>query len=155
VVGPTTSVGKLVATSAGMPLPPRTYPVRRGGSGQRNGVDDAGGRLTLGCVRRALLQRGTNGLREHAVSGRRIVPPGTTRTDAGTQVSTYWSATGADSCASRPEGADPICVNDLVRQQTAGTRRQIWPDAALRFCPAVVDTSNAGTRTQLSATVNH
>ncbi|MFB8109713.1 DNRLRE domain-containing protein [[Kitasatospora] papulosa] len=47
-------------------------------------------------------------------------------------------------------------ANDLVRQQTAGTRRQTWQlDAALRFRSAVVETSSAGTWTQMSETVNH
>ncbi|MFF2778861.1 DNRLRE domain-containing protein [Streptomyces sp. NPDC058052] len=35
--------------------------------------------------------------------------PGATGTDAGTRVTTYWSATGTGTCQGRPEWADQIC----------------------------------------------
>ncbi|WP_236246931.1 DNRLRE domain-containing protein [Streptomyces sp. CC210A] len=35
--------------------------------------------------------------------------PGATGTDAGTRVTTYWSATGTGTCAGRPEWADQVC----------------------------------------------
>ncbi|MCX3061427.1 DNRLRE domain-containing protein [Streptomyces beihaiensis] len=35
--------------------------------------------------------------------------PGATGTDAGTRVTTYWSATGTGTCAGRPEWADLVC----------------------------------------------
>ncbi|MFJ4965609.1 DNRLRE domain-containing protein [Streptomyces sp. NPDC088729] len=47
-------------------------------------------------------------------------------------------------------------VNDLIRQQTAGSRRQTWQlDAALRFRSATVETNASGTWAQTSAKVNH
>ncbi|WP_282694234.1 DNRLRE domain-containing protein [Streptomyces sp. CC208A] len=35
--------------------------------------------------------------------------PGATGTDAGTRVTTYWSATGTGTCQGRPEWADKVC----------------------------------------------
>ncbi|MFE7134423.1 DNRLRE domain-containing protein [Streptomyces sp. NPDC057638] len=35
--------------------------------------------------------------------------PGATGTDAGTRVTTYWSATGTGACSGRPEWADRVC----------------------------------------------
>ncbi|WP_217131034.1 DNRLRE domain-containing protein [Streptomyces sp. AC558_RSS880] len=46
--------------------------------------------------------------------------PGTSGTDAGTQVSTYWSATGTGACAGRPEWADLLCTSGPAGNITGG-----------------------------------
>ncbi|MFC5959350.1 RHS repeat-associated core domain-containing protein, partial [Streptomyces pratens] len=46
--------------------------------------------------------------------------PGTSGTDAGTQVSTYWSATGTGTCAGRPEWADLLCISGPAGDITGG-----------------------------------
>ncbi|WP_079084989.1 DNRLRE domain-containing protein [Streptomyces dysideae] len=46
--------------------------------------------------------------------------PGTSGTDAGTQVSTYWSATGTGACAGRPEWADLLCTSGPAGDITGG-----------------------------------
>ncbi|MFE7979364.1 DNRLRE domain-containing protein [Streptomyces shenzhenensis] len=48
---------------------------------------------------------------EYDAQGRTVrqLPPGATGTDAGTRVTTYWSATGTGTCAGRPEWADLVC----------------------------------------------
>ncbi|MEU6547010.1 DNRLRE domain-containing protein [Streptomyces sp. NPDC046859] len=48
---------------------------------------------------------------EYDAQGRTIkqLLPGATGTDAGTRVTTYWSATGTGTCAGRPEWADLVC----------------------------------------------
>lgn len=48
---------------------------------------------------------------EYDAQGRTIRQylPGATATDAGTRVTTYWSATGTGACAGRPEWADLVC----------------------------------------------
>ncbi|MGW6790800.1 DNRLRE domain-containing protein [Streptomyces chartreusis] len=49
--------------------------------------------------------------KEYDGQGRVIkqIQPGGSGTDAGTQVTTYWSATGSGTCAGRPEWADLLC----------------------------------------------
>ena len=37
------------------------------------------------------------------------IPPGAAESDAATQVTTFWSATGTGTCAGRPEWADLLC----------------------------------------------
>ncbi|NNN35362.1 DNRLRE domain-containing protein [Streptomyces sp. S3(2020)] len=46
--------------------------------------------------------------------------PGTSGSDAGTQVSTYWSATGTGACAGRPEWADLLCTSGPAGDITGG-----------------------------------
>ncbi|MGC5567892.1 RHS repeat-associated core domain-containing protein [Streptomyces sp. FR-108] len=46
--------------------------------------------------------------------------PGTSGTDAGTQVSAYWSATGSGTCAGRPEWADQLCTSGPAGDITGG-----------------------------------
>ncbi|MFJ6444518.1 DNRLRE domain-containing protein [Streptomyces sp. NPDC091649] len=46
--------------------------------------------------------------------------PGTGGTDAGTQVSAYWSATGTGACAGRPEWADLLCTAGPAGDITGG-----------------------------------
>ncbi|MFJ2510924.1 DNRLRE domain-containing protein [Streptomyces griseoviridis] len=46
--------------------------------------------------------------------------PGASGTDAGTQVSTYWSATGTGTCAGRPEWAGLLCTSGPAGDITGG-----------------------------------
>ncbi|MFM9441576.1 DNRLRE domain-containing protein [Streptomyces acidiscabies] len=48
---------------------------------------------------------------EYDAQGRTIkqLLPGASGTDAGTRITTYWSATGTGTCAGRPEWADLVC----------------------------------------------
>ncbi|MFJ4873336.1 DNRLRE domain-containing protein [Streptomyces sp. NPDC088757] len=46
--------------------------------------------------------------------------PGATGTDAGTRMTTYWSATGTGTCQGRPEWADQICSTGPAGAVTGG-----------------------------------
>ncbi|THA28868.1 DNRLRE domain-containing protein [Streptomyces sp. A1547] len=46
--------------------------------------------------------------------------PGATGTDAGTRVTTYWSATGTGTCQGRPEWADLVCSTGPAGAVTGG-----------------------------------
>ncbi len=46
--------------------------------------------------------------------------PGATGTDAGTRVTTYWSATGTGTCQGRPEWADQVCSTGPAGAITGG-----------------------------------
>ncbi|MFJ2872843.1 RHS repeat-associated core domain-containing protein [Streptomyces sp. NPDC087298] len=79
--------------------------------------------------------------------------PGATGTDAGTRVTTYWSATGTGACNGRPEWADQVCSTGPAGAITGGgtnpanlpvttTEYDWWGNAA-----KVTDTANGTTRT--------
>ncbi|MFJ2915775.1 DNRLRE domain-containing protein, partial [Streptomyces sp. NPDC087228] len=79
--------------------------------------------------------------------------PGATGTDAGTRVTTYWSATGTGACNGRPEWADQVCSTGPAGAITGGgsnpanlpvttTEYDWWGNAA-----KVIDTANGTTRT--------
>ncbi|WP_327372338.1 DNRLRE domain-containing protein [Streptomyces sp. NBC_01217] len=79
--------------------------------------------------------------------------PGATGTDAGTRVTSYWSATGTGACNGRPEWADQLCSTGPAGAITGGgtnpanlptstTTYDWWGNAA-----TVTDTANGTTRT--------
>ncbi|MEU9981081.1 DNRLRE domain-containing protein [Streptomyces sp. NPDC050856] len=79
--------------------------------------------------------------------------PGATGTDAGTRVTTYWSATGTGACQGRPEWADLVCSTGPAGAITGGgtnpsqlpsstTEYDWWGNAA-----KVSETANGVTRT--------
>ncbi|WP_123469570.1 DNRLRE domain-containing protein [Streptomyces sp. CEV 2-1] len=79
--------------------------------------------------------------------------PGATGTDAGTRVTTYWSATGTGTCAGRPEWADLVCSVGPVGAISGGgsnptglptttTEYGWWGDTV-----KVTETANGVTRT--------
>ncbi|MFK4214150.1 RHS repeat-associated core domain-containing protein, partial [Streptomyces sp. NPDC030920] len=79
--------------------------------------------------------------------------PGATGTDAGTRVTTYWSATGTGTCNGRPEWADQVCSTGPAGAITGGgsnpanlpvttTEYDWWGNTA-----KVTDTANGTTRT--------
>ncbi|MFV5998140.1 RHS repeat-associated core domain-containing protein [Streptomyces sp. NPDC056231] len=79
--------------------------------------------------------------------------PGATGTDAGTRVTTYWSATGTGACAGRPEWADLVCSVGPAGAITGGgsnptglpttTTEYGWWGNAVK----VTETANGVTRT--------
>ncbi|MFG3496811.1 DNRLRE domain-containing protein [Streptomyces sp. NPDC047886] len=82
--------------------------------------------------------------------------PGATGTDAGTRVTTYWSATGAGTCAGRPEWADQVCSTGPAGAITGGgtnpaglpvttTEYDWWGNPA-----KVTETANGVTRTTVN-----
>ncbi|MER5466894.1 DNRLRE domain-containing protein, partial [Streptomyces sp. NPDC002668] len=92
---------------------------------------------------------------QHDAQGRVIKQqlPGATGTDAGTRVTTYWSATGTGACNGRPEWADQPCSTGPAGAITGGgtnpaqlptttTEYDWWGNAA-----KVIDTANGTTRT--------
>uniref|UniRef100_UPI0037BA2BB1 DNRLRE domain-containing protein n=1 Tax=Streptomyces avidinii TaxID=1895 RepID=UPI0037BA2BB1 len=79
--------------------------------------------------------------------------PGATGSDAGTRVTTYWSATGTGTCQGRPEWADQVCSTGPAGAITGGgsnpsqlatttTEYDWWGNAA-----KVSETANGVTRT--------
>jgi RHS repeat-associated protein len=79
--------------------------------------------------------------------------PGASGTDAGTRVTTYWSATGTGACAGRPEWADMVCSispggaitgggANPTQLPTTTTEYNWWGNQA-----KVTDTANGTTRT--------
>ncbi|AEY94260.1 YD repeat-containing protein (plasmid) [Streptomyces hygroscopicus subsp. jinggangensis 5008] len=79
--------------------------------------------------------------------------PGASGTDAGTRVTTYWSATGTGACAGRPEWADLVCSisaggaitgggSNPTQLPTTTTEYDWWGNQA-----KVTDTANGSTRT--------
>ncbi|WP_018547295.1 DNRLRE domain-containing protein [Streptomyces sp. LaPpAH-108] len=79
--------------------------------------------------------------------------PGATGTDAGTRVTTYWSATGTGACAGRPEWADLVCSiaaggaitgggSQPAQLPTTTTEYDRWGSPA-----KVTETANSVTRT--------
>ncbi|MFD7260129.1 DNRLRE domain-containing protein [Streptomyces sp. NPDC059874] len=79
--------------------------------------------------------------------------PGATGTDAGTRVTTYWSATGTGTCQGRPEWADRVCSTGPGGAITGGgsnpsqiptitTEYDWWGNPA-----KVTETANGTTRT--------
>ncbi len=79
--------------------------------------------------------------------------PGATGTDAGTRVTTYWSATGTGTCQGRPEWADQVCSTGQAGAVTGGgtnptqlptttTEYDWWGNNA-----KLIDTANGVTRT--------
>ncbi|MFJ3861944.1 DNRLRE domain-containing protein, partial [Streptomyces sp. NPDC090085] len=79
--------------------------------------------------------------------------PGATGSDAGTRVTTYWSATGTGTCQGRPEWADQVCSTGPAGAVTGGgsqptqmptttTEYDWWGNPA-----KVTDTANGTTRT--------
>ncbi|MFY4717428.1 DNRLRE domain-containing protein [Streptomyces sp. LaBMicrA B280] len=83
--------------------------------------------------------------------------PGAGGTDAGTRVTTYWSATGTGTCAGRPEWADLVCSISAAGAITGGgsnptqlptttTEYDWWGNAA-----TVTDTVGGATRTTTTA----
>ncbi|MGW1767905.1 RHS repeat-associated core domain-containing protein, partial [Streptomyces sp. NPDC002073] len=79
--------------------------------------------------------------------------PGATGTDAGTRVTTYWSATGTGACQGRPEWADLVCSTGPAGAITGGggnpaqlptttTEYDWWGNNA-----KLIDTANGVTRT--------
>ncbi|WP_340377634.1 DNRLRE domain-containing protein [Streptomyces sp. SS7] len=86
--------------------------------------------------------------------------PGATGTDAGTRVTTYWSATGTGTCAGRPEWADLVCSTSAGGTITGGgsnptglptttTEYDGWGNTA-----KVTDTANGVTRTTTTSRDN-
>ncbi|GGY50154.1 hypothetical protein GCM10010363_33830 [Streptomyces omiyaensis] len=82
--------------------------------------------------------------------------PGATGTDAGTRVTTYWSATGTGACAGRPEWADQVCSTGPGGPITGGgtnppelpvttTEYDWWGNVA-----KLIETANGVTRTTTS-----
>ncbi|MDN3263470.1 DNRLRE domain-containing protein [Streptomyces sp. CSDS2] len=78
--------------------------------------------------------------------------PGASGTDAGTRVTTYWSATGTGACAGRPEWADLVCSvsaggaitgggSNPAQLPTTTTEYDWWGNQA-----KVTDTANGSTR---------
>lgn len=79
--------------------------------------------------------------------------PSSTGADAGTVVTTYWSATGTGTCACRPEWADLVCSTEPGGAVTGGgsnpgqlpttsTQYDWWGNATVG-----TDTANGVTRT--------
>ncbi|MFE0704127.1 DNRLRE domain-containing protein [Streptomyces sp. NPDC058872] len=79
--------------------------------------------------------------------------PGATGTDAGTRVTTYWSATGTGTCQGRPEWSDQVCSTGPAGTITGGgsnpaqlpittTEYDWWGNPA-----KVTETANGVTRT--------
>ncbi|WP_181804621.1 DNRLRE domain-containing protein [Streptomyces shenzhenensis] len=60
--------------------------------------------------------------KEYDAQGRvtKQIQPGATGTDAGTQVTTYWSATGTGACEGHPEWADLVCRTGAAGAITGG-----------------------------------
>ncbi len=92
---------------------------------------------------------------EYDAQGRvtKQILPGATGTDAGTRVTTYWSATGTGTCAGRPEWADLVCSvsaggaitgggSNPAQLPTTTTEYDWWGHQA-----KVTDTANGVTRT--------
>ncbi|MEU6404909.1 DNRLRE domain-containing protein [Streptomyces sp. NPDC046985] len=84
---------------------------------------------------------------------RKEIPPAAMGTDAATQVTTYWSASGSGSCAGRPEWADLLCSTGPAGTVTGGgsnpaelvtstTEYNWWGGTA-----KVTETANGVTRT--------
>ncbi|MET8102974.1 DNRLRE domain-containing protein, partial [Streptomyces sp. NPDC005236] len=79
--------------------------------------------------------------------------PGASGTDAGTRVTTYWSATGTGACAGRPEWADQVCSISAGGAITGGGSNPTQlPTTTTEYDwfgnPAkVTDTANGSTRT--------
>ncbi|MFD3532641.1 DNRLRE domain-containing protein [Streptomyces sp. NPDC058664] len=79
--------------------------------------------------------------------------PGATGTDAGTRVTTYWSATGTGACQGRPEWADQVCSTGPAGTVTGGGSNPAqMPTATTEYNwwggPAKVsETANGVTRT--------
>ncbi|MFF9839215.1 DNRLRE domain-containing protein [Streptomyces sp. NPDC013740] len=82
--------------------------------------------------------------------------PGATGTDAGTRVTSYWSAAGTGTCAGRPEWADQVCSTGPAGAITGGgsnptglptttTEYDWWGNPA-----KVTETANGVTRTTTS-----
>ncbi|MFF3639480.1 DNRLRE domain-containing protein, partial [Streptomyces sp. NPDC002250] len=79
--------------------------------------------------------------------------PGASGTDAGTRVTTYWSATGTGACAGRPEWADLVCSVSAGGAITGGgsnpsqlpttTTEYDWWGNVVK----TTDTANGSTRT--------
>ena len=80
-------------------------------------------------------------------------PPGATATDAATQVTTYWSATGSGTCAGRPEWADLVCSTGPAGDITGGgSNPNQLPTTTHEYdswgnTTAVIATANGVTRT--------
>lgn len=83
----------------------------------------------------------------------KTVAPGSTGTDAATNVTTYWSASGTGACAGRPEWADLVCSTGPAAAITGGgTNPTALPVTTTEYDwwgnPAkVVETANGVTRT--------
>ncbi|MFE0645603.1 DNRLRE domain-containing protein [Streptomyces sp. NPDC058877] len=79
--------------------------------------------------------------------------PGATGTDAGTRVTTYWSATGTGTCQGRPEWADLVCSTGPAGAITGGgSNPSQLPTSTTEYNwwggPAkVTETANGVTRT--------
>ncbi|MFM9615823.1 DNRLRE domain-containing protein [Streptomyces niveiscabiei] len=92
---------------------------------------------------------------EYDAQGRTVkqLLPGASGTDAGTRITTYWSATGTGTCQGRPEWADLVCQTSAGGAITGGgsnptgtitttTEYDWWGNAA-----KVTETANGVTRT--------
>ncbi|MEU9230365.1 RHS repeat-associated core domain-containing protein [Streptomyces massasporeus] len=83
--------------------------------------------------------------------------PGATATDAATQVTTYWSATGSGTCAGRPEWADLVCSTGPAGSITGGGSNPAQlPTSTYEYdswgnTTAVIATANGVTRTTSTA----
>ncbi|MFJ4869629.1 DNRLRE domain-containing protein [Streptomyces sp. NPDC088757] len=79
--------------------------------------------------------------------------PGATGTDAATQVTTYWSATGTGTCQGRPEWADLVCSTGPAGALTGGgTNPSQLPTTTTEYDAwgkpsKVTETANGVTRT--------
>ncbi|MFD7257929.1 DNRLRE domain-containing protein [Streptomyces sp. NPDC059874] len=92
---------------------------------------------------------------EYDSQGRVIkqIKPGATGTDAGTRVTTYWSATGTGTCQGRPEWADEVCSTGPAGAITGGGSNPAQlPTSTTEYnwwgSPAkITETANGVTRT--------
>ncbi|WP_078868913.1 DNRLRE domain-containing protein [Streptomyces sp. NRRL B-1347] len=78
--------------------------------------------------------------------------PGANGSDAGTRVTSYWSATGSGRCAGRPEWADLVCEVSPGGDVTGGSQPKQLPTSTTEYdwwgSPAkVTETANGVTRT--------
>ncbi|MGK5449778.1 DNRLRE domain-containing protein [Streptomyces radiopugnans] len=79
--------------------------------------------------------------------------PGASATDAATNVTTYWSATGSGTCAGRPEWADLVCSTGPAGAITGGGSNPTQlPTSTYEYdswgnITAVIATANGVTRT--------
>ncbi|MCC9708460.1 DNRLRE domain-containing protein [Streptomyces sp. MNU76] len=94
-------------------------------------------------------------VREYDAQGRitKEQLPGATSTDATTQATTYWSATGSGTCAGRPEWADLLCSTGPAGTITGGGSNPTQlPTSTYEYdswgnTTAVIATANGVTRT--------
>ncbi|WP_461083852.1 polymorphic toxin-type HINT domain-containing protein [Streptomyces deserti] len=99
------------------------------------------------------------GTKEYDAQGRIIkeLLPGATGTDAGTRVTTYWSATGTGACQGRPEWADLLCSTGPGGAITGGGSNPTQlPTTTFEYdswgnTTAEIETANGVTRTTSTA----